>query len=381
MANFDIKLPQLNTIEELSEARKKAQEEERRKREEALRRRQARQQAARRRLRNQLIAVAAAGLLVVVLIAALSQGKTTEAPGTDPNGAPDNPSAAYNDNGEQQNGQDVGAVAPADPAEVAEPQTETEKAVAYVKALGKGESTYDYADTSGRISQNKSATKKVALTFDDGPYPGKTEEYLKILQEYGVPATFFCLGSYVENNPDTAKAIVDAGCEIASHSWNHKNMPKQSKEIMQEDFRKTAAAFEEAVGFAPYLFRAPYGSTSETLQQVAKENGAVMIFWSVDTNDWRKPSADTLVNRAVNDARDGSIILMHENKANTLAALPRIITYLQAKGYELVTVSELLYENSAEQLADQEDAAGEGQQAAPEGTDGTAAGNGGNGQA
>ena len=106
-----------------------------------------------------------------------------------------------------------------------------------------------------------------------------------------------------------------------------------------------------------------------------------MIFWSVDTNDWRKPSADTLVNRAVNDARDGSIILMHENKANTLAALPRIITYLQAKGYELVTVSELLYENSAEQLADQEDAAGEGQQAAPEGTDGTAAGNEGNGQA
>lgn len=198
----------------------------------------------------------------------------------------------------------------------------------------------------GSVFFNRAAGMTVAITFDDGLFTKKTPKILEILEEYDARATFFALGRYVQQHPELAKAVLAQGSELGSHSWYHAKQTALSAEERAEDFALVAKAFSEATGAAPYLFRAPYGAINDDIKTELAGQNMLSILWSVDTEDWRAKSADE-VYRAVMDAvSPGDIILLHENGEYTLEALPRILQALQEQGYEVVTVSELLYAGS-----------------------------------
>lgn len=180
----------------------------------------------------------------------------------------------------------------------------------------------------------------VALTFDDGPNPKHTGRILDILEQHKAVATFFDLGSLVDAYPETVQREAALGCEVASHSYSHKNFVQLTAAEIANDVHLTAAAFEKAVGFAPTLFRPPYGSTNDF---VKANMPLAMVTWSVDTLDWKSKSPKAIM-QVIRDEGDldGKVILMHGIYETSATATEQLVPYLLERGYQLVTVSELL---------------------------------------
>ncbi|MDR0839345.1 MAG: polysaccharide deacetylase family protein [Oscillospiraceae bacterium] len=185
------------------------------------------------------------------------------------------------------------------------------------------------------------AKPMVALTFDDGP-SGVTPRILDLLDEYGGKATFCVIGNRVENYADTVRRIAEEGSEIIGHSWDHKNLVKLSDAAMRSELLDTNAAIEAVLGFSPVLYRPPYGNVNDKLKAVSAELGLSLIVWSVDTLDWKTRDANKTCDAVFNDVRDGGIILCHDIYDETADAMAYVIPELIARGYQLVTVSELL---------------------------------------
>ncbi len=183
----------------------------------------------------------------------------------------------------------------------------------------------------------------VAVTFDDGPSASLTPRVLDIFNSHGAHATFFVQGQNAAHNRSLLARAAAEGHEIGSHTWNHINMGTSSTATIVNQLDRTAEVIEQATGRRPKVMRPPYGSINSSLVNlVYNRYGTPAILWDVDTNDWRKPGVQTVVNRAVNGARPGSIILLHDIHASTVEAVEGIVTGLQARGFKLVTVSELI---------------------------------------
>lgn len=186
---------------------------------------------------------------------------------------------------------------------------------------------------------------EIALTFDDGPHPIYTLQVLHILQEYGVKATFFCIGRQVLPYASIVAQVSRAGNVIADHTWDHFDLTRLSIAGMQWELNRTANAITLATGVRPVLFRPPYGFINATVKNVSTRLGLTPIMWNVDPNDWRLPGTDTIVQRVLANTGNGSVILMHDgggNRSQTVQALPQIIAGLQARGFRFVTVPQLL---------------------------------------
>jgi len=182
----------------------------------------------------------------------------------------------------------------------------------------------------------------VALTFDDGPFPRWTEYYVKVLDLHGIPATFFVTGQKVEAYPDGIQIILSAGHEIGNHSYSHQRFTNLQEKDVSRELSSTYKILKYLSGKAPTLFRPPFGSFNQHIVDLAWEQGMRTVTWSVDPKDWRNPGVEALVKTVVRKAKAGDIILLHEGKAETLIALPMIITGIQEKGLEFVSVSTLL---------------------------------------
>ena len=179
----------------------------------------------------------------------------------------------------------------------------------------------------------------VALTFDDGPDIKLTPQLLATLEEKGVPATFFVLGNRAATWPDLVAREYRDGFEVGNHSWDHPHLTKLTADAALRELTRTDDIIAKITGQVPVLTRAPYGELSDHIAQLSNRT---FVAWSVDTLDWRYPNADRIVETAVSKATDGSIILMHDIHPESIAAVPRIIDGLGARGFRLVTVSELL---------------------------------------
>ncbi|MGI6686631.1 MAG: polysaccharide deacetylase family protein [Bacillota bacterium] len=187
---------------------------------------------------------------------------------------------------------------------------------------------------------NPQAGKKVAITIDDGPYAIWTAEYLKVLEEYQVPAVFFLVGSRVEKYPEIARKITEKGFEIGSHSYRHAKLTLLKREVLDEDFRKTVAAINLA---APVkYFRPPYGDYNQLVTDTSEKFGLKTIGWNVDPRDWATDDAEKVIQDVLSNVKDGSVILLHEGRKSTLVALPKIILGLKDMGYQIVSLSELM---------------------------------------
>lgn len=191
--------------------------------------------------------------------------------------------------------------------------------------------------------------KLVALTFDDGPSDKYTQQYLDILKKYNAKATFFCLGKNVQEFPKLAKAIVDQGCQIASHTQSHKQLTKLGADELKTEFNTAFKAISDATGVDTTVFRPPYGAFTERTWLAAGGIPSVSVTWTQDSRDWARPGVDAIVRNSLASVRPGSIILMHDgggNRDQDVEALPKIIESLQGAGYTLVTIDELMASDS-----------------------------------
>jgi peptidoglycan/xylan/chitin deacetylase (PgdA/CDA1 family) len=191
----------------------------------------------------------------------------------------------------------------------------------------------------GEIRRVATADRCVALTFDDGPHPSMTPRLLAILAEENVTATFFVVGQRVATWPTIVKAIADGGHEIGNHSWSHPNLTSLASEDVLWQISATDAAIMAAAGIRPGVIRFPYDASSPRILALVDRP---VVFWDIDTLDWQNKTADEMVQIATGRARPGSIILMHDIHANTIAAVRGIIRGLRARGFEFVTVSTLI---------------------------------------
>lgn len=192
--------------------------------------------------------------------------------------------------------------------------------------------------------------RRIALTFDDGPNPPYTGAILDILRERGVTATFFVEGEAAAAQPDLVRAEGDAGMAIGAHSYGHsRDLPSMSVDAFRSDLIQVEQVLRDVLGFAPAIYRSPYGHTSDTMLKVEGERGYTSIGWDLDSTDWKNSATDDIVASVLGGAHPGAIILMHDgglgggtpDRSRTLAALPRIIDGLRAQGYEFATVPEL----------------------------------------
>jgi peptidoglycan-N-acetylglucosamine deacetylase len=187
------------------------------------------------------------------------------------------------------------------------------------------------------------ARKQIALTFDDGPSP-YTSPILRVLDRLDAKATFFVLGDRIAGRQGMLRRILREGHELANHSWNHAVLAAGGSRANNQ-IRHTNAVIRSATGFTPCLFRAPYGAVSSSLVAEARSAGLTTVEWDVDPRDWGTPGAGTIFSRVVGSARSGSIVVMHDGggpRGQTIQAVAAIIKRLRARGYELVTVSQLL---------------------------------------
>ncbi|MBE6613776.1 MAG: polysaccharide deacetylase family protein [Ruminococcaceae bacterium] len=209
------------------------------------------------------------------------------------------------------------------------------------RASGVTDDVYFYCNTGGE--------KKIALTFDDGPHPVYTREILEILDSYGIPATFFIIGVNAEQYPELVQAELAAGHEIGNHTYRHLNLQREAYETVRGEILETENLLGEMTEQRLHLFRPPGGLYCDAVCRAAAELEYTVILWSVDTRDWAHPSVEDIVENVMTNADSGDIILFHDyvsGHSPTPEALRRILPELIARGYQFVTVSELLGENS-----------------------------------
>ncbi|WP_124039228.1 polysaccharide deacetylase family protein [Neoactinobaculum massilliense] len=190
------------------------------------------------------------------------------------------------------------------------------------------------------VNVNCATAKCVALTFDDGPGPYE-DQVLTTLQQKGVPATFFLVGSEIQGHAASVRRAQKLGMSLGTHSWSHAQLTKLSGNTLEEEIVRPVDVLAAVTGYTPMLMRPPYGAQNADVLARAKAAGQTVIQWNVDTEDWKNRSVSITTQRAL-AARPGSIILMHETHPSTVKALSGIITGLQQKGYTLVTVNQLM---------------------------------------
>lgn len=193
------------------------------------------------------------------------------------------------------------------------------------------------------ISNGNLQRKQIAFTFDAGSDIAGIQ-ILDVLKKHNLKSTFFLTGKWVEKFPDYAKQIASSGHEIASHSYGHPDFTKISRAEIIQDLSRAEKAINDATGINPQpYFRFPYGAyNSQALVSVGEAGYSYSIHWSLDTIDWQQPSAEVIIDRIMNGASNGDIVLMHIGGIHTPEAVDAVIPRLKEKGYEIVTLSQVL---------------------------------------
>ncbi|MDQ0599760.1 cellulose synthase/poly-beta-1,6-N-acetylglucosamine synthase-like glycosyltransferase/peptidoglycan/xylan/chitin deacetylase (PgdA/CDA1 family) [Streptomyces canus] len=224
--------------------------------------------------------------------------------------------------------------------------------------------------------------KTIALTFDDGPNPTYTPQVLEILEKYDVPATFFVVGSMVSRYPGIVKDMVEQGNEVGIHTFTHVDLSYQSDARVNREMQQTQLALAGAAGITTTLFRAPYSSETDAIDNYSwpvyeklGEDGYTSVFVDTDSDDWKKPGVSKIVKWATPDDNDGASVLFHDaggERSQTIKALPQYIQKMKAKGYTFTTISGVI---EKEQSANGQQAGGPGAVNGQQPGGGTGAGN------
>ncbi len=216
-----------------------------------------------------------------------------------------------------------------------------------VAALWRMASQPDFQIFGTLVSKVQTSEKLVALTFDDGPTPGKTEQILSILAMQQVPATFFLIGKDVEAHPELVDKILKAGHQIGNHSYSHQRMIFKTPSFISSEIEKTDALLRILGVTGDIYFRPPYGKKLLALPWYLQQNQRTSVTWSLAPEDYPKvnDSVAELVKFTVETTQPGDILLLHvmyDSREKSMQAVPAIIEQLKGKGYKFVTVSQLI---------------------------------------
>ena len=197
--------------------------------------------------------------------------------------------------------------------------------------------------TYKNVFVNGDTTKKiVALTFDDAPDENNTCHILDILKKHDVKASFFMIGTTMNDENITAvKRSFDEGHLVLSHSFNHPRFTNLDKNETLSQLDRAATQIQTITGNYPLLFRPPYGSINADVVNTVNASGSTIILWSLDSLDWTLKDPYAVANNVVSNVRNGDIILMHRNKTS-VASLEMVIETLSAIGYNFTTLDEML---------------------------------------
>jgi peptidoglycan/xylan/chitin deacetylase (PgdA/CDA1 family) len=194
----------------------------------------------------------------------------------------------------------------------------------------------------GDPSQNS-----VAITFDDGPVPGKTERILDILRIRHTPAAFFCIGNRVDEHPMLVRRIHEEGHVIGNHSyWHGKTFDLQTAEKIGLELRNTDAAIHRTMGKQPRFFRPPYGVTNPMVASAVRKGNYTTIGWSLRSFDTMTSDPSRLLTKIKRSLKAGDIILFHDYCESTIEILPSLLDHISGVGLKIVRVDELLNENA-----------------------------------
>jgi peptidoglycan/xylan/chitin deacetylase (PgdA/CDA1 family) len=201
------------------------------------------------------------------------------------------------------------------------------------------------------IWQARTQEKLVALTFDDGPnpLPYRTPALLDALKKANAPSTFFVVGYRAEQCPDLLQRMVRDGHEIANHSYSHPNLTYLSRVEVQRELCRTSVAVRDATGRRPRFYRPPGGNFNTSVVEAAEALGMSGAYWTVDgvkTEQKVGATAEELTRFVTSRVRPGAIVLLHNAPTVTIAAVPLLVKALRAKGYTLVTMTELVQRTS-----------------------------------
>jgi peptidoglycan-N-acetylglucosamine deacetylase len=193
-------------------------------------------------------------------------------------------------------------------------------------------------------------TKQLALTYDDGPNDPHTHRLLEVLAKHNVHATFFLIGSYVQQHPEIAREIAHAGHVIGNHTYTHPLLIFKSAVEIHQQLTACRAALEDAVGEHSNLFRPPFGGRRPAVLRIARELGLEPVMWNVTGYDWNSPPAAVIEKKVAKQIRGGDVILLHDgghqqmgaDRSQTVAATDHLIAKYKSEGYEFKTVSEMM---------------------------------------
>lgn len=204
------------------------------------------------------------------------------------------------------------------------------------------------ADTSRLLPIYSVSTteKNIALTMNCAWNADDIDSILDTLSKNKVHITFFMVGDWVDKYPDAVKKIHEAGHEIANHSNTHPHVNNLSYEKNMDEIKMCADKIEKITGKRSTLYRGPYGEYNNTVIKSATDQEHITIQWSLDTLDYTGLTGEQMWERLNNKLANGSIILMHNGTKHTADSLDKLIYNIKEKGYNLVTISELIYKDN-----------------------------------
>lgn len=200
-----------------------------------------------------------------------------------------------------------------------------------------------YESPIARVDTTK---KKVALTFDVAWGSENIEEILNILDKHNIKATFFLVGSWIDDNEELVKEIHNRGHEIGNHSNTHSSFTDISNEEKIDEIVSTANKIKDLTGEDVNLFRPPFGHVDKDTMNTCKSLGYYVIKWDVDSGDWKNIGATNVIDRVTKNTTKGSIILFHANVKDVGSYLEESISNLEKKNYSMVKISDLIYKDN-----------------------------------
>src|ERR1035438_9001420 len=196
-------------------------------------------------------------------------------------------------------------------------------------------------------------SKQIALTYDDGPNDPHTLRLLDVLAKHSVQATFFMIGRYVQQGPDIARAVAQAGHVIGNHTFTHPLLIFKSEAQTRMQLVECHQALEDAIGEHSNLFRPPFGGRRPATLRVARELRLQTVMWNVTGYDWNAPPAAVIEKKVARQMQGGDVILLHDggyramgaDRAQTVIVTENLIRRYKDQGYDFVTVEKMLAVN------------------------------------
>ena len=193
-------------------------------------------------------------------------------------------------------------------------------------------------------------SKKVALTYDDGPNDPYTLQLLEVLARHNVKATFFMIGEFVCQRPEIARAVLEAGHAIGNHTFGHPLLIFKSASTIRRQLADCQGAMQDALGVSATIFRPPFGGRRPEVFRIARKLGLQPIMWNVTGYDWNAKSVDEIERKVTRQMRGGDVILLHDgghlemgtDRSHTVAVTDRIIRRYQQQGREFVTIPQMM---------------------------------------